>query len=240
LLGITKLGRKPKDAFIMLMLTAFVAGMFLDIIIFDVYSVHYTEFMQRVLSYTSIIAVILAVLKNVYAPSKNSRMLLYISGFICFAFGGMFGIAELICFFATGQEFSGDVVKNIAFVLMGIYALDNALSVLPKSRDKAEKDTATEECVTETKEKSEDVLQIKTDISAKETMPEKEKNKAELPHRETVQHTEEIRKMLYTAETEISEKQIKKSVFVKDKKVFKGEKTAASKTEKVVYKKPKN
>ncbi len=220
LLGITKLGGKPKDAVIVIMLTAFVAGLCLDIIIFDVYSVYYTEFMHRVLSYTSVVLLLLAVLKNVYAPSKNSRMLLYVSGFICFAFSGMFSIAQIICSFATGQEFTSDTVKNIAFVLMGIYALDNALSVLPKN--KAETEDNPDGKTAEIEEKTESEI-IK-----------------EFPKEEKVQHTEEIRKMLYTTENGSSEKQSEKSVVAKNKRVFKGEKTASSRTEKIVYKKPKD
>lgn len=222
LIGLTGLGHKAKDAATIILLTAFVAGMCLDVIIFDVYSIYYTEFMHKVLSYLTIILVIIAVLKNVYAPSKFSKMLLYISGFMCFAFSGMLSIAELICFLASGYGFSVEVVKDIALAAFGIYALDNALSVIPK------KNSAVYE-----KENTEEISSIRTiENIPVESCMENEKTVQE-------KRFEDIGKMLYSSEnTEKSRKRISGNE-QQGRKVFKGEKTTSPKTEKIVYKKPK-
>ena len=133
LIGTTGIGSKPKDAVITVLLTLFSAGLCMDAIIIDVYSVHYPAFLHKLLAYVSIMVLTVAVLRNVYLPKRLSRMFLYISGFVCFAFCTMLGIAELICLIASGTGFGADTVKYIAFVLTGIYGLDNALSVLPKA-----------------------------------------------------------------------------------------------------------
>ena len=140
MMGLTGLGTKIKDYIILALLTAFVAGMCLDVIIFDVYTIHNTAFMHKVLAYASIILVLCAVLRNVYAPSRFSPMMLYISGFLCFAFSGMFSIAEVICFIVSGSGFTVDIVEDIAMIIFGIYALDNALSVLPVGVEITEKE----------------------------------------------------------------------------------------------------
>ena len=196
--------------------------MCLDVIIFDVYSIYYTEFMHKVLAYITIILAILAVLKNVYAPSKFSKMLLYISGFMCFAFSGMLSIAELICFLASGYGFSVEVVKDIALAAFGIYALDNSLSVIPK------KNSAVYE-----KENTEGISSIRTiENIPVESCMENEKTVQE-------KRFEDIGKMLYSSEnTEKSRKRISGNE-QQGRKVFKGEKTTSPKTEKIVYKKPK-
>ena len=192
LIGIMGLDKTAKDIAAIVLLTLFVAGLCLEIIIFDVYSFYNTEFLHRVLVYVSVMIFIIAVLRNVYTPKALSRMFLYISGFVCFACSGMFSIAKLICAFATGYGFSIDMIKDIAFVLVGIYALDNVLSVIPQ-KNMPKEEIIPENC----------------------NMPE-----------EKPKYTEE--------------KATKKSVFSKDAQIFKDEKTSSVKTEKIVYKKPKN
>lgn len=202
LIGMTGLGDTPKDAVIMVLLTVFTAGLCLDIIAFDVYSIYYTAFMHKVLSYISIMVLVLAVLKNTYMPSGKARMLLFVSGFICFAFSGMMGIAEIICFIASGQGFGADTVKELAFVLVGVYGLDNALSVLPeKNSDNDEK-----------------------------TAPEKMSDEAQPAEQENAQN---IADKEQTAEIAV------KTLFAKEKTVFKESGCVKPKTEKIVYKKPK-
>ena len=204
LIGMTGLGDTAKDAVIMVLLTVFTAGLCLDIIAFDVYSIYYTAFMHKVLSYVSIMVLVLAVLKNTYLPSGKARMMLFISGFICFAFSGMMGIAEIICFIASGQGFSADVIKELAFVLVGVYGLDNALSVLPdKNADEAE-EADTDKVYAE--------AQTVNNEEAKNCLPREKERTAEM----TV-----------------------KPFLAKEKTVFKESGSVKAKTEKIVYKKPK-
>lgn len=192
LIGIMGLDKTAKDTVIIVLFTLFVVGMCFDIIIFDVCSFYNTEFLHRVLVSVSAMIFIIAVLKNVYVPSVLSHMFLYISGFVCFACSGMFSIAKLICAFAMGYGFSIDMLKDIAFVLVGIYALDNVLSVIPQKN-----------------------------MHKEETIPESCN-----PPEEKTKYTEA--------------KTTAKSVFSKDTQVFKEGKTSSVKTEKIVYKKPKN
>ena len=194
LAGILGLDKTARDIAAIVLFTAFVAGLCLEVIIFDVYSVYNTEFLHRVLVYVSAMIFIIMVLKNVYVPSALSRMFLYISGFVCFAFCGMFSIAKILCEIVMGYGFSVAMIKDVAFILLGIYALDNALSVIPQ------KNTQDEEANDEV-------------ISADSRCCEQE-------YRE--------------------EKPVKKAVFSKDVQIFKSEKTSSAKTEKIVYKKPKN
>ena len=215
--GLTGLGSKPKDIAVIVLLTVFAAGMCLDVIIFDVYSVYYTEFMHRVLAYSSIIMVILAVLKNVYAPSGWSEMLLYISGMLCFAFSGMLSIAELICSFAVWQGFSVVIIRNIALALFGVYALDNALSVLPKEKKVQGK---REDYPSRRRERKKE---ISYDIKTEEKYS-----------------SSEFAAAFFAVENPAEEKSADISAEVKDKRIFKGSRQPSSKTEKIVYRKPRD
>ena len=225
LLGFTGLGKKAKDAAIMLLFVLFAAGMCFDVIIFDVYSIWYTQFMHKVLSSLSVMFLIIAVLKNVYAPSKYSRMFLYVSGFVCFAFSGMLGIAEIICSITSGQGFAADTVKNIAFALVGIYALDNALSVLPNSKKSEQcSEEMPEITVTEnTEEQTTVISDVTEEISIKKEEPKS---------KEDIEKTDSIRKMLYSSEYTGSKAPASKSVFTKEKNVYKGDRSGKAGTEK--------
>lgn len=212
LLGVTDLGKKIKDGVIVVLLTVFVAALCLDIIIFDVYSIYYTEFMHRVLSHISVVLVILAVLKNVYAPSRFSKIFLYVSGFICFAFSGMLAVADIICIIAQGTLEYSEIVKNMVFFLIGIYALDNALSLLPKGRK-----TAEEADFTEYSEQADCA-----EYAEKEAVFVNKKT-------EEIYVTQDLEK---PAEVTVKDN--------KEKMIFKGDKLSSAKNEKIVYKKPKN
>ena len=134
LLGICGLGKKT-DILIMALLLVFIVGMSLDVIVFDVYTVYNTRFMQRALEFVSAMLFILAVFKCYYLPSRFSRMYLYVTGMLGFAFCSATNMADVICFAVDGGAFSADLIFNFAFVLLGVYAFDNAVSALPTKKE---------------------------------------------------------------------------------------------------------
>ena len=199
LLGITGLGNKIKDAVTILLLTAFVAGICLEVIVFDVYTIYNTAFLSKVMAGATTVLVLLAVLKNVYTPSVFSRGVLYVCGFLCFTFCGMFSIADIVGTFASGNGFSAEIVKSVAMAVFGIYALDNALSVMPK----------------------------KANV---ENIDEKEEN----------QQNEVFCDVAINRETVKSEEvSAAKTVVKEGRTVFRTVGSTRQKTEKIVYKKPK-
>lgn len=156
IMAITHLGKKKTDYLVMVLLLVFAAGICMDVVSFDVSSYHNTEFLQRVLGYISMIAFVLMVLKNVYMPSASSRMLLYITGVIAFAWCSMMSLASIICYVISDGQSVQKLVMDIAVALFGIYAFDTAVSVIPSAKEiNAEKKAAegikiiTEEAETE-------------------------------------------------------------------------------------------
>ncbi|MBQ7284563.1 MAG: hypothetical protein IJW74_06945 [Oscillospiraceae bacterium] len=129
------LGKKKTDYLAIVLLLVFTAGLCMDVIAFDVYTIYNTAFMQKALAYITAIAFMLYVLKNVYIPSSTSRMILYILGMLAFAFCSMMSLADTISFVVQNGSFDVKLVNDIAFVLFGLYAFDNAISVVPTKKE---------------------------------------------------------------------------------------------------------
>ena len=96
IMGITGLGKKKTDIAVMLLMLGFAAGMCMDVVSFDVNTYHNTVFVQNVMEYLCIIAFMLTVVKNVYLPSKYSRMFLYVTGMLSFSVCSMMNVADII------------------------------------------------------------------------------------------------------------------------------------------------
>ena len=153
IMGITALGKKKTDIVVMILLLGFAMGMCMDVVSFDVSTYHNTVFMQNVLEYICMSAFMLTVVKNVYLPSKCSRMMLYVTGMFSFAVCSMMNIADIICYVLTGGQELYQIFVYAATALFGIFAFDTAVSSLPDKKE-AEKNTA-EEQIAETNDESE-------------------------------------------------------------------------------------
>ena len=133
------LGLKPKagiaDIAVVIFTVIFVVGLCLDIIVFDVNTIHNTAFFKNALSYISLGMFLLCVLKNVYSPSAKSPMLLYITGMLAFALCGIMNIADIAVMVMGGNSVLPDLFADAGFAFAGFFALDNAVSVIP-SKDK--------------------------------------------------------------------------------------------------------
>ncbi len=134
LLGVFGLNNDIKDKIIMLLMLVFVIGMCFDVIIFNVSTVYNINFLKNVLSYITIISFILFVFKNMYAPSKYSRMVLYITGYMSFIFCTIMYIADIMASFAKGTFEIPNLIWNLAFVFIGFYGFATALSVASESK----------------------------------------------------------------------------------------------------------
>lgn len=134
-MAITDLGKKKTDIAVMLLMLAFAAGMCMDVVSFNVSTYHNTVFMQNVLEYLCISVFMLMMVKNVYMPSKHSRMMLYVTGMLTFAVCSMMNIADIICYVMTGGQSLYQVLIYVAMALFGIFAFDTAVSAIPSQKE---------------------------------------------------------------------------------------------------------
>ena len=131
IIAIAGLGERKTDVLVMILLFAFTAGLCLDVVSFDVSTYYNTAFLHKTIAYVCMISFMLTVLKNVYMPSKGSKMTLYILGVLSFAGCSMFSIAEIISYVVSNGQFAPQLVREIAFAMFGLYAFDNAVSAIP-------------------------------------------------------------------------------------------------------------
>lgn len=114
------------------LIVVFIAGLCLDVIIFNVSTIHNIVFIKNALSYMAAGLFLLMVMKNVFAPSVYSGMLLYITGIIAFVMCGVMNIADIIAMAVDGQAVLPQLFFNAGFGFFGFFAFDNAISVMPK------------------------------------------------------------------------------------------------------------
>ena len=114
------------------LIVVFIAGLCLDVIIFNVSTIHNIVFIKNALSYIAAGLFLLMVMKNVFAPSVYSGMLLYITGIIAFVMCGVMNIADIIAMAVDGQAVLPQLFFNAGFGFFGFFAFDNAISVMPK------------------------------------------------------------------------------------------------------------
>ena len=129
MLGVFGLKNKFTDKVIMLLMLVFVIGINLDVIIFNVSTIHNIEFLKNALSYLFVTIFIMMLFKNMYAPSKTSKMFLYTTGYLNFIFCTIMYIADIMGDFAQGRYEISQLIWDFAFVLIGFYAFATALSV---------------------------------------------------------------------------------------------------------------
>jgi len=117
---------------VVVLIVVFIAGLCLDVIIFNVSTIHNIAFIKNALSYMAAGLFLLFVMKNVFAPSVHSGMLLYITGIIAFVMCGVMNIADIIAMAVNGQAVLPQLFFNAGFGFFGFFAFDNAISVMPK------------------------------------------------------------------------------------------------------------
>ena len=117
---------------VVVLIVVFIAGLCLDVIIFNVSTIHNIAFIKNALSYMAAGLFLLMVMKNVFAPSVYSGMLLYITGIIAFVMCGVMNIADIIAMAVNGQAVLPQLFFNAGFGFFGFFAFDNAISVMPK------------------------------------------------------------------------------------------------------------
>ena len=214
-------GLKPKsgiaDIAAVIFTVVFVVGLCLDIIVFDVNTIHNTFFIKNALAYISLGMFLLCVLKNVYSPSAKSPMLLYITGMLAFVLCGIMNIADIAVMVMGGNSVLPDLFAHAGFAFAGFFALDNAVSVIPsKGKESAVTKNAAEE--KEQAEHSANVQQINITSEHKNT-----DNEVQIQKTSVFNTAEKANKKILFSSTGITEI---------------NNKTKA--TTKVVYKRPKN
>ncbi|MBQ5782923.1 MAG: hypothetical protein IIV99_06030 [Oscillospiraceae bacterium] len=112
----------------------FIVGYCLDVIVLDVCTVYNIEFTKNALCTLAMALLLMAVMKNIWSPSKYSKMLLYISGMLAFAMCGVMHIADIVYLAITSSIQPQQMVLHAGFAFAGLYGLDNAVSVLPKKQ----------------------------------------------------------------------------------------------------------
>ena len=159
------------------LIVVFIAGLCLDVIIFNVSTIHNIVFIKNALSYMAAGLFLLMVMKNVFAPSVYSGMLLYITGIIAFVMCGVMNIADIIAMAVDGQAVLPQLFFNAGFGFFGFFAFDNAISVMPKR-------------IVQTDAENEPVYQLE-----QEEMPQEE------PAENNIDETEDVLYKEYAAAT---------------------------------------
>ena len=159
------------------LIVVFIAGLCLDVIIFNVSTIHNIVFIKNALSYMAAGLFLLMVMKNVFAPSVYSGMLLYITGIIAFVMCGVMNIADIIAMAVAGQAVLPQLFFNAGFGFFGFFAFDNAISVMPKR-------------IVQTDTENEPVYQLE-----QEEMPQEE------PAENNIDETEDVLYKEYAAAT---------------------------------------
>ena len=237
------------------LIVVFIAGLCLDVIIFNVSTIHNIVFIKNALSYMAAGLFLLMVMKNVFAPSVYSGMLLYITGIIAFVMCGVMNIADIIAMAVDGQAVLPQLFFNAGFGFFGFFAFDNAISVMPKRivqtdaenepvHQLEQEEIPQEDSAENNIDETEDVLYkeyaaatadgIKTENSAELT----EKSEMTEISEETSETQEFEEKSSPDSAQEDVKNTVKKFVFTKNGDVK--ELSSQKGSGKVVYKRPKN
>lgn len=237
------------------LIVVFIAGLCLDVIIFNVSTIHNIVFIKNALSYMAAGLFLLMVMKNVFAPSVYSGMLLYITGIIAFVMCGVMNIADIIAMAVDGQAVLPQLFFNAGFGFFGFFAFDNAISVMPKRIVQTDtenepvyqleqEEMPQEEPAENNIDETEDVLYKEYAAATADGI--KTENSAELTEKsemtEISEETSETQECEEKSSTDSTQEDIKntakKFVFTKNGDVK--ELSSKKGSGKVVYKRPKN
>lgn len=116
----------------------FAAGLCLDVIIFNVNTIHNIAFVKNAMTYIAAALFIMFVMQNVYRPSAASKMYLYITGVLAFLFCGIMNVADIIAMAIDGQSVLPDLFLYAGWGFFGFFAFDNAVSVMPRKKIETE------------------------------------------------------------------------------------------------------
>lgn len=233
----------------------FIAGLSLDVIIFNVSTIYNVEFIKNALSYMSAGLFLLFVMKNVFAPNVYSAMLLYITGIVAFVMCGVMNIADIIVMAVNGQAVLPQLFFNAGFGFFGFFAFDNAISVMPKKIIQAEAENTTEfyskqesisaevqskeycdtEATSDYKKYTEIISEDKTESEDSDELQQKAEPSEVLSG---TSDTQEIAENDINYIQEDVKKSVKKFVFTKNSDIK--EIHSSKDNTKVVYKRPKN
>lgn len=236
LLGVFEIHPKGdiKDILITVLMLVFIIGKSLDVIIFDVYTIHNVQFIKNALSYISTGLFFMYVFKNAFAPSKTSRMLLYITGMLAALMCGIMNIAEIVCMAINDSIVLPDLFFLAGYAFLGFFAFDNAVSVLPKKsvtgREEQEEDTDVKIYVSQNS--AAPVVENETDVQH-DTAVKKEPSHLQ-EEKFDLSRNEEFTQ--FFARLEEKQEPHNKTEKTAEKQTFKADKNSGKK---IVYKKPK-
>ncbi len=242
LLGIFELHHEGgiADILVSVLIVIFIIGMCLDVIIFDVYTIHHIQFTKDALSFVCAALFFMSMMKNIFAPAYRSRMFLYITGMLAAVMCGIMNIADIICMALTDYILLPDLFFHAGFAFLGFFAFDNAISALPSKKQEETEETETEACedVKEYKKAQSSPAEESVNIDAHqvvETTPMETAAKAVRESKEfdLSQNKEFTRFFAHIDEKTQPEEKSGPKV---SRRTFKADKKGS---EKVVYKKPK-
>lgn len=122
-----------------LLLIVGMIGMCLDVVLFDVYSIQNIEFLKNALAYLSTMLFLMFVFKNAFAPSKYSKVMLYVFSQTAFLMCGAMNIADVAAKIIMGNTSITNMVFNLPFIFLGIYAFATGIAVSVSKDSKKQK-----------------------------------------------------------------------------------------------------
>ncbi len=125
-------------------------AMCMNAVVLKVQPIANTMFLYYGLSAITVMAFLLMLFKNAYAPSKMARPMLYVASLFNFIICGCAGAANFIGGFVMDLLSTADTLFNLALAIIGVFSLFVALNISPSG----EKVDASEKTAEKTKKKA--------------------------------------------------------------------------------------
>ncbi len=131
LLGISHIRGKKSERLPMLFIILLCMGVCLNSVVYEIKTIRDTDYMMRTLAGVTALLFFTMLFRNTIMPGKGTKMLLYITSQLNFAFGGVGSLAAVIGNLVNGTSDFPQMLYNLGFVVLGAYSLFVAFLISP-------------------------------------------------------------------------------------------------------------
>ncbi len=131
LLGISHVRGKKNERLPMIFILILSAGVCLNSVLYEIKTIRDTDYMMRTLAGITTLMFFTMLFRNAVMQSKITKMLLYITAQMSFAFAGVGSMAAVIGNLVNGTSTFPQMMYNLGFVVLGVYSLFVALLISP-------------------------------------------------------------------------------------------------------------
>jgi len=131
LLGISHVRGKKSERIPMIFILMLSAGVCLNSVVYEIKTIRDADYMMRTLAGVTSLLFFTMLFRNAIVPGKVTKMLLYITAQLNFAFAGAGSLAAVIGNLVNGTSSFPQMMYNLGFVVLGAYSLFVALFISP-------------------------------------------------------------------------------------------------------------